>query len=1204
MRSFVSFIFVSLTAVLLSSCGGGGGGGDGGGGVRPATVTPRPPSPPVSPNPMSVDVSFEADVQGAPLEDATDTINQRAKRADGRTLVETHIDVVVTDDDVTSSGGLVGFVLPPGGCKVIEKGVYANYLVSYRQGIEGELECLPSCSGVSRAVVTQGYRILLCVAEVEVNAESLVFKAGECKGGKVVKFDTRGCQAESDCTTSGYKVDSGACVASSRRDCTGEEQGFDSSAGKCVATPRDARHCQAVGKVLKFHRKGCETALACTTEERKVVGNLCVGKVAADCTGEDGLHNGKCVPLPSVASYCVAAGKVLQIDGEGCQSAAACEASGFHKALFTNGLCLRICDGQTRSACVGGQTAQQRCQSTSGSVWNSETASCQTSDECEMSGYKVSEKTCVRHDVSECAGTQGFEAGKCIPPTTATHCTSRGPYVLDVLGKICQTEDACRSERNEVIEGACVSEDSHTSCTGEQGFDRHECIALPTDSDHCQVIDKVLQLDGEGCQQAKACTDAGYRVFESACIRASQVNCTGTVVLDDGRCIDAVDYCTGAEEGFANGMCVAQPQDAGHCQAVGKVLQFDTEGCQLASACTEAGYKVQSNACVVKVLGDCSGEQGLHGGKCVAMPQDAGHCQAAGKVLQRDRRGCESAMACTTAGYKVESNACVVKVAGDCTGTARMFDTGGGRCVTTPLSSPDAVDASFDEAFLVKREDPVRFCTIGSGSTTNDMSHIGSTIVGRNVCRHQDMVTSEQVYRAFVDTDYSGSGKKIPTNSIVAFTHAVDVRLPGELSSDVQVAAPAFADGGLNRSVLEGYKVFIPTGDNGHADFLADSDYASAERFRIGDALHFGDAFAVGRLNAAGDGRHAQSNGCGGRSNCVLAHGAFTVNGSAFEGTPAATAYVAASIARALSHASIETTIGAVNELFDAAKVDIDGVPVFHPFRLIDKARELADRHQAALPGFPLADKFDEVFPGAVTRTTDVCFLDTSSMDHYWSVNAVLQTILSTQYEVTCGHDYVDLGLSPDDTDYFGDNALPIHKMPVGAIVNLSIEPSNVFGRGLVLSPPYSKIEGYKFFISAGNGREDDRPYSLFGRDRKTVDVLSEFVYLSDDVFFIALLAENKPSHYHFVSSHCGILPNCAAARSGYNVRLGNRSGWFSGTSGSAPHVTASIARAMLNSPPDTPLDHVNDFFYGALDWNSQIKLFNPIKLIDLVREL
>ena len=62
-----------------------------------------------------------------------------------------------------------------------------------------------------------------------------------------------------------------------------------------------------------------------------------------------------------------------------------------------------------------------------------------------------------------------------------------------------------------------------------------------------------------------------------------------------------------------------------------------------------------------------------------------------------------------------------------------------------------------------------------------------------------------------------------------------------------------------------------------------------------------------------GDGRHATSNGCGGRSNCVLAHGNFNrvspFDDEPFANSQAATTFVAASITRALSYASLETTI-------------------------------------------------------------------------------------------------------------------------------------------------------------------------------------------------------------------------------------------------------------------------------------------------------
>ena len=66
-----------------------------------------------------------------------------------------------------------------------------------------------------------------------------------------------------------------------------------------------------------------------------------------------------------------------------------------------------------------------------------------------------------------------------------------------------------------------------------------------------------------------------------------------------------------------------------------------------------------------------------------------------------------------------------------------------------------------------------------------------------------------------------------------------------------------------------------------------------------------------------------------------------------------------------------------------------------------------------------------------------------------WGVNATLQTILSTQYEVTCGHVFVNAYSSdPGDTDYFGDNALPITRFLWVSIVNLSIDPRNVLVEG------------------------------------------------------------------------------------------------------------------------------------------------------------
>ena len=712
MRSLVFFIFASLTAVLLSSCGGSVGGD---GGVRPTTATPRTPSPSPSPTPVNVGVSFEADVHGATLEATTDTINQRAKDSSER-AVGTHVGVVVTDDSVLSSrvssgaDGLAGFALPKGGCKVIEKGFYTQYLTSYRQGGD-KLKCVKSCSdgGVVTAAKVRGYKILLCVQSAELSRQRLEIRATDCKGGKVLQFDARGCQTSGACTTSGYKVRRNTCVAKVPRDCRRGEQGFH--AGKCVANPQDATHCQAVGKVLQFDTQGCEQARACKIEGYKIRRNACVAKVARDCR----------------------------------------------------------------------------------------------------------------------RGKQGFHAGK--------------------------------------------------------------CVANPQDATHCQAAKKVLQFDTQGCEQARACETSGYKVKRHACVAKVGKDCRR------------------GKQGFHAGKCVANPQDATHCQAVKKVLQFDTEGCQRARACRRSGYKVKSGACVAKVPKDCRrGKQGFHAGKCVANPQDATHCQAAKKVLQFDTEGCQRARACRRSGYKVKSGACVASVADSDTDTPEV----------ATLLSPEAVDASFDEAFQDKPTSPVDFCIIGSGTIANNMARVSNTITDNKACQHQTINSPRDARRAF-------ASNKVTKGTLVAFT-----------SSSV-----AFASKGLNAKRLRGYKAFIPVGDNGYGDFLDDPTYTAKTKSRIRAALLGGDTFAVGRLNAQGDARHATSNGCGKITNCVLANGSFTVNGSVFEGTAAATAYVAASIARAMAYVPSALGVAYVNTLFDKAKVEHNGISIFNPLRLIDAVREI-----------------------------------------------------------------------------------------------------------------------------------------------------------------------------------------------------------------------------------------------------------------------
>ena len=354
------------------------------------------------------------------------------------------------------------------------------------------------------------------------------------------------------------------------------------------------------------------------------------------------------------------------------------------------------------------------------------------------------------------------------------------------------------------------------------------------------------------------------------------------------------------------------------------------------------------------------------------------------------------------------------------------------------------------------------------------------------------------------------------------------------------------------------------------------------------------------------NGRHANSNGCGDADNCVLANGAFTVNGSAFEGTQAATAFVAASIARALSHAHY--TIGAVNELFDAAKADVGGVFVFHPFRLIDKAQELSGREDLLVSSTTLGKKFDEAFSPDVTRPIDICFIDlrfssvANRSAHYDLVDLSIRSVLSEQQEMPCGRD-----LTQKHGGFFGDNIPWSNKIPVGSIVSISLGPA--FSNDNIIDPPFSNLRGYKIFYAVGNGGANDTFYLSPIGDRKTADTLSHFVYSSGDVFFITWFNRSNPSQYHSLSSRCGILPYCVAARSEYYVTIQRGEDdvtfeLFPGTSASTPYVASAITRAMLNSPPDTPLDHVNDFFHKASEWNHGIKVFNALKLIDLVAEL
>ena len=155
-----------------------------------------------------------------------------------------------------------------------------------------------------------------------------------------------------------------------------------------------------------------------------------------------------------------------------------------------------------------------------------------------------------------------------------------------------------------------------------------------------------------------------------------------------------------------------------------------------------------------------------------------------------------------------------------------------------------------------------------------------------------------------------------------------------------------FNEGGLTAEAIRGYKLFMPTGDNGVANFLDDGRlYDMGTAARIEAALQEDNLFFVARLNRQGTSLHADSNGCGMVAHCVAAGGPHVTD------TKTAAAYVAGTIARAMAFLRAPVhSIGdanfvfnnhVVNVLFDASKDVVNGVTFFNPIKMF---HVLADR--------------------------------------------------------------------------------------------------------------------------------------------------------------------------------------------------------------------------------------------------------------------
>ncbi|MBC6445296.1 MAG: hypothetical protein GDA50_07720, partial [Alphaproteobacteria bacterium GM202ARS2] len=1202
--------------------------------------------------------------------------------------------------------------------------------------------------------------------------------ATQCQAvGKVLDFDKQGCGLEKTCTTAGYVVNDGACVVAAAGSCAGE-QGFDSDKDACVAKPLDVNHCQAIGKVLQFDRRGCETATACRASGRKLLGNVCVAQTTEDCKGEQGLYNGGCVDKPTEVRHCLAVGKILHTKRAGCVSRDECRQEGYAAQQAGNlDKCIEVANffdclpPFSTEGFVDGQcqkpTKAEDCKAHFQSIFSPQSQSCVFTGRCIQSrGYIIIGRTCVRADATHCTGTQGFAPdvgkGECIAPTTIAHCTNRGAYVMNLQFDGCELATACINAGHQIIDGTCVRSDSANSprdCKEEQGFDNGFCINNPTESVACKRIGRLLQNDGTGCVTVGQCLGDGYKSDKSAgkCIAQTAADCVGQDFVTNhtrdllGRYLE--------DRGLNDGACTRETTKPAHCQAIRQdyVLQLDGKGCMLTLRCESFGYRAEQGACLPHDGKTChERHQGLYQGSCTLFPYQRGRklctgiakrgdysiidaryffaydtvgiCSAVQACADGNEAACESVKSheqpplckkgmvavyggtcepaadvchssqaavndmCLSAvdvcpdrsGFDVGMRLCVETTPTplQCRALGRYFDattntpacikthecissrgftvarlpdpsqplhcikdrntatnppnkndcpsgqrSDTGVCMTTPLSTPEAIDKSFDEAFAGRRIRPIPFCIMGSGATAENMAHVGNTITDNKTCHHKNLDTPQKIRPAFAELSLRSTFRRTIVNgSLVAFTS--------------EATSVAFADNGLNNGLLDGYKIFIPTGDNGRADFLAEPGYSERTKARIHDSMDAGHTFAVGRLNDAGDGRHAESNGCGGRDNCVFANGSFTINSSAFEGTQGATAYVAASIARALTYANVDNTIETVNALFDAARVDVNGVSVFHPFRLIDKAEQLIQRQGSGYKPVETNRVFDAAFSPEVTRPTDICLVDDSSntfdfgdlASHLQMVKSVQESLLSSQAE-PCARDFNRDRTSGSNgqflQDYYGDNVPESVKIPVGAIVNYSLATRIILWHALQNAPSgRNNVEGYKIFISTGNsGRRHTTYFDIYspalfnypgiGLNRglnlpDTVEWAVEKAvhdfFNSDDIFYVAWLDRSNASIYDRRSSVCAILPQCVAIRGEFYVHVQTKGQdvfpRFPGTSATAPYVSGAIARAMLNSPADTPLDQVNDFFHGAAEWNNGIKVFNPLKLIDLVNEL
>ncbi|MBC6496699.1 MAG: hypothetical protein GDA54_00005, partial [Alphaproteobacteria bacterium GM7ARS4] len=366
----------------------------------------------------------------------------------------------------------------------------------------------------------------------------------------------------------------------------------------------------------------CISRATCAARNYRRVAGDCVRYQEDECASEQGFYQGKCV-TPRLLAHCAIRGLVLNPGANRCDmgSSIRCPTGQlYHTArrqcVNARGdpmTCLSYGFGHSTGRGVAMCSAMPdaiQCDnsggvldSVSGSTTNGQCIIATTA--CTDVGYQAKDMRCVASVAGDCAGTQGFDNGKCVTPTLPLQCANRERtpstfFVLNVTGNGCETHSACADAGYRIDNFACKAYEAG-DCTGTQGFDNGRCVTptLPTQCAHrertASDVFFVLNMMGNGCQTNTSCANAGYRVDNFTCKASRAEDCLGS-------------------EGF-NGVdkCLVAPSTVAHCTNRGAyILNVTQDGCVMSDNCgTGNVVNLAGDACIVRLTNaDCDSRSG------------------------------------------------------------------------------------------------------------------------------------------------------------------------------------------------------------------------------------------------------------------------------------------------------------------------------------------------------------------------------------------------------------------------------------------------------------------------------------------------------------------------------------------------------------------------------------------------------------------